>query len=431
MPAKKNWVGYRFNTFEVIEEDKDWKNSCEQKIREGKIKRYNNKYLCRCSCGNVISVSAVQIAKNRPLSCGCVPIRNGENLVGRAFGDWKVLERDIEKELSLKVAGKTFHDYWKCQCVCGKIVSVLGSHLRDGTSTNCGCLKSQKISIAKTLDLTGKVFGKLTVIKKTGKKSKDGNYWLCQCECGNFIEVSVYSLTSGKISECNHCRANGFSSVKSYSTYKRAQEKIGKVGSLGDRLKSKYKNLDLDIIWSDKNKLSPFQLTPKSHQQIYLICPECKTEFITSGLQLYERTYDIMCPDCLSKLKDSIYEKAVKNFLNNELNLKTLHENSCNLKPINPKTGARLFYDNEVPSCRIIIEVHGQQHYDIINYSSWLSDKTPEDWLNDLQWRDEYKKQYAIKNGYKYIVLSYEQILNGSYKEIIKSLLKEGETNEI
>ena len=431
MPKKKDWIGYKFNTFEVIEEDKKWHDECEEKVKQGIIKRYNNKYICRCSCGNIISLSVTQIAKNKPLSCGCIPIRHGENLVGKTFGDWVVLERDIDKEISIKAQGKTFHDYWKCKCVCGNVVSVMGCHLRDGTSTNCGCLKGEKISSAKTLNLTGKRFGKLTCITSAGRKSKNGNYWICKCDCGEYVEIPVYHLTSGKITECNKCRANGFSSVKSYSVYLRNQNKIQINGSLGDELKNKYPNIILDELWSKRNIVSPFKLTAKSHQKIYLICPYCKEEFETSALQLYGRVYEIMCPDCLSKIRDSVYEKAVKEYLNISLGIKTLHENNCNLKPINPITGSRLFYDNELPEQKIIIEVHGQQHYELINFSQWLSNRTPEEWLKDLQVRDEYKKNFAINNGYKYLALSYKQILSGEYKKIIDNLLRKGDTNEI
>src|SRR5699024_4286809 len=163
----------------------------------------------------------------------------------------------------------------------------------------------------KTLDLTGKRFGKLTCITSAGRKSKNGNYWICKCDCGEYVEIPVYHLTSGRITECNKCRANGFSSVKSYSVYLRNQDNIQINGSLGDELKNKYPNVILDDLWSKRNTLSPFELTTKSHQKIYLICPHCKEEFETSALQLYGRVYEIMCPNCLSKIRDSVYEKAV------------------------------------------------------------------------------------------------------------------------
>lgn len=36
------------------------------------------------------------------------------------------------------------------------------------------------------------------------------------------------------------------------------------------------------------------------------------------------------------------------------------------------------------------------------------------------------KKQVAISHGYKYLALSYKQILSGEYKGIINNFIKEG-----
>jgi hypothetical protein len=34
------------------------------------------------------------------------------------------------------------------------------------------------------IDLTGKIFTRLTVLQRTEKRGKEW-YWQCQCECGN------------------------------------------------------------------------------------------------------------------------------------------------------------------------------------------------------------------------------------------------------
>lgn len=50
-------------------------------------------------------------------------------------------------------------------------------------------------------DLTGKKFGKLTVLsfdKKQGTMAK----WICQCECGNIKSVRVDHLKNGEIRSC-------------------------------------------------------------------------------------------------------------------------------------------------------------------------------------------------------------------------------------
>lgn len=59
--------------------------------------------------------------------------------------------------------------------------------------------------MAKFLDLTGKTFGRLTILSFS-KDVKSGNrnrkYWKCACECGNIAEIRTDSLTSGKVKSC-------------------------------------------------------------------------------------------------------------------------------------------------------------------------------------------------------------------------------------
>ena len=43
----------------------------------------------------------------------------------------------------------------------------------------------------KFIDLTGQKFGRLTVIKKTGNTKEGKTVWLCECECGNKINVRI------------------------------------------------------------------------------------------------------------------------------------------------------------------------------------------------------------------------------------------------
>jgi hypothetical protein len=50
-------------------------------------------------------------------------------------------------------------------------------------------------------DLTGKKFGRLTVIKQAETKNKK-TYWLCQCECGNEKIVWAWDLKSGSTRSC-------------------------------------------------------------------------------------------------------------------------------------------------------------------------------------------------------------------------------------
>lgn len=46
------------------------------------------------------------------------------------------------------------------------------------------------------LDLTGKIFGRLTVLERVGSKHNK-SLWKCQCKCGNTTEVISICLTRG------------------------------------------------------------------------------------------------------------------------------------------------------------------------------------------------------------------------------------------
>lgn len=51
------------------------------------------------------------------------------------------------------------------------------------------------------IDMTGKKVGRLTAIKRIGTR-KGSALWLCQCECGNTLEVNTSTLNSGNTKSC-------------------------------------------------------------------------------------------------------------------------------------------------------------------------------------------------------------------------------------
>ena len=86
------------------------------------------------------------------------------------------------------------------------------------------------------------------------------------------------------------------------------------------------------------------------------------------------------------------------------------------LKCINPNTGKLLPYDFELPKYKIIIEVQGYQHYDAgIDYNKTSGE------LKYQTEKDEYKKQYAIDNGYQFVTITYKDIERKEFGKIIES----------
>ncbi len=56
----------------------------------------------------------------------------------------------------------------------------------------------------KTADLSGRAFGRLTVVSRSAVNSPAGNrvQWVCQCECGTFATITGQLLRRGTTRSC-------------------------------------------------------------------------------------------------------------------------------------------------------------------------------------------------------------------------------------
>lgn len=54
----------------------------------------------------------------------------------------------------------------------------------------------------KAIDVTGQVFGRLTVVEKHGSLKGEGVLWKCKCSCGNETIVTGKNLRSGNTKSC-------------------------------------------------------------------------------------------------------------------------------------------------------------------------------------------------------------------------------------
>ena len=120
------------------------------------------------------------------------------DMTGKKFGYWEVLER--------AGSDKRGQALWRCRCVCGNEKNIVGSTLRNGTSTNCGCIKAKKAkeNNGTFVNELGNRYGKLVVIAKDEELSAINHraYWVCQCDCGNVKSVSSKCLRDGKTKSC-------------------------------------------------------------------------------------------------------------------------------------------------------------------------------------------------------------------------------------
>lgn len=66
----------------------------------------------------------------------------------------------------------------------------------------------------KLIDLTGKKFGKLTVVERAGSTNHGAAKWRCVCECGNETVVIGDELRKGNTRSCG-CLRKKKASIKS------------------------------------------------------------------------------------------------------------------------------------------------------------------------------------------------------------------------
>lgn len=123
-------------------------------------------------------------------------------------------------------------------------------------------------------------------------------------------------------------------------------------------------------------------------------------------------------------------QNKVSLYLFNKYNLEVLHERDCTLIAKNPLTNKELLYDNDVKiaNIRLIIEVNGEQHYSITEFTRLNAESrgvSPKEELEYQQYKDKIKMQYAIDMGYEYLSIPYSTEYDDSYKAIIDDKISE------
>ena len=137
--------------------------------------------------------------------------------------------------------------------------------------------------------------------------------------------------------------------------------------------------------------------------------------------------YEFRCPKCSYEKSISFLQEKVDNYITDKYGYNMLHEHNCNIVPINPKTNFPLPFDNEIVELKLIIEVHGKQHYEITGFTQLTAkhyNTTPEYELKYQKWKDKYKKEYALKNGYYFLEIPYWTEIDNTYQSLIDSKIK-------
>lgn len=286
------------------------------------------------------------------------------NLEGMLFGKLKVIKR---AENRISRSGKTSNTMWVCHCLCDRSDDfiVYSSHLRRGKSTCCSICHHEKIGKSLFIDLTGKVFGKLKVLKRVEnyiqKNGRNRVVYLCRCECGEETKVRGENLKDGSSTRCWSCR----------------NIEIGKK-RLNDLTGKTFGWLRVINLHEIKNKTTFWECL-------------CDVELGGCGNKTVVRAAHLSnrhTTSCGCRVESTVASE-LKMYFDKKYKSKTEYKIIKN-----PDTNRWLRCDIYLPRENVYIEVHGSQHY-----------KYSEHWhkclenFNKLKQRDKLKKEFCKNNG--------------------------------
>ena len=128
------------------------------------------------------------------------------NLIGQRFG------RIVVQAFSH--VNKDKRTYWIGVCDCGKTTEpIQGKFLTTGETKSCGCYQKEsksKNGKAQAKNISGQVFGYITALSPTEKRSGGSIVWLCLCSCGNICGISVNHLVRKVTTSCGCRRISKF-----------------------------------------------------------------------------------------------------------------------------------------------------------------------------------------------------------------------------
>lgn len=241
--------------------------------------------------------------------------------------------------------------------------------------------------MGKMIDITGQIFGKLTVIENAGKLDGRRYFWKCQCECGNLIVKPGASLRSGNTKSCGCGKYDG---LKKYNTQQTTDTlimngtKFGKLKVLEPiGYKPQYKGASKNRMW-------------------YRCQCDCGNICEVSGNQL-KNNHKTSC-GCLGSIGELKIETLLKN--NNYL-----YGKEVILPELLQETKRALRFDfviyNEDGTINRIVEFDGRQHTQGPDTEYWGHSS---DTLKTIKERDNIKNQFCLKHNYILVRIPYTKI---------------------
>lgn len=261
--------------------------------------------------------------------------------------------------------------------------------------------------MGKMIDITGNVYGKLTVLECAGKLDNRRYYWKCKCECGNEITVLGTSLRGGNTKSCGCGKYDG---LKNYNLQQSEKNKID-IGTRFGKL----------VVLEDIG----FRKQVEGHNRRWYKCKcDCGQEKEAMGNMLKSGQVS-SCGNCLPSLGEFqisqiLEENAI--YYKRDFMLPALYE----------ETGRRLrfdfiLFDKDLITPIRMIEFDGRQHTS--GPEAIWSNSDP---LEKIIERDNIKNNFCLSHQYPLVRIPYTKLGKITLEDLLgnKYLVKEGDFSD-
>ena len=185
--------------------------------------------LCQCSCGRYMTVHERTLLKGLAVGCGCSPVTQDALRVARRQqkvmnGEDKLLKKARTAYTNLRatctnaanpryVPGRTFgwanfdeflatvglpaDEYDRLAAIDATAYTAATVHWQRG-----GQQVQRTTRAWNFMDLTGKRFGRWTVLGEADERINDHVHWRCRCDCGTEAVVDGQDLRNGRSKSC-------------------------------------------------------------------------------------------------------------------------------------------------------------------------------------------------------------------------------------
>lgn len=310
------------------------------------------------------------------------------DLTNKRFEKWQVI-----REATLEEKQNRPGAYWLCKCDCGTEKIVNGQLLRNGQSTSCGCGASEKISKAnknKAEDLTGQIFGRLTVLERDfdaeeAHPKRGSTYWKCKCQCGNIISTTKLNLKNGVTKSCGCLQKE----IASKNMYKLS------FGNYIDLTNQRFGKL---VVLKKVEGLSG------SNSTLWLCQCDCGNQKIIESRNL--RSGFTQSCGCL---KQSHGELLIEQLLAQN-HILFQKEYLIKIKNKNLRFDFAIFNNEKL---QYLIEFDGKQHFEPIDFFGG------EEYFKKIQENDNLKNQWCKDNNIPLIRISYKDYDKITIKDLL------------